>query len=185
MAAPPTLGFYSQSIISPAMSLDGQRLDPSRYAVIPRTISFIVRQNEVLLLKLPSDRAGWSGQYNGIGGHVERGEDPSTAARREVFEETGLKLLTQQLCGIVTIDTGNTPGIGLFVFTGQLIEGDLEASPEGMPTWLPLDGLAEFDLVDDLDFLLPEALKAHYDGAVFFATYAYDSKGELLISLAE
>ena len=53
------------------MSLDGQRLDQGRYAVIPRTLSFIVRQNEILLIKLASNRAGWSGRYNGIGGHVE------------------------------------------------------------------------------------------------------------------
>ena len=185
MAASPTLGFYSQSIISPAMSLDGQRLDPNRYAVIPRTISFIVRENEVLLIKLPSDRGGWSGRYNGIGGHIERGEDPSTAARREVFEETGLKMLTQQLCGIVTIDTGDTLGIELFVFVGESIEGDLEPSPEGIPAWLPLEGLAEFDLVEDLDFLIPGALKAHSDGGIFFAAYTYDSQGKLQVSLAE
>jgi 8-oxo-dGTP diphosphatase len=167
------------------MSLDGQRLDPGRYAVIPRTISFIVRQNEILLAKLPSDHAGWSNRYNGIGGHMEIGEDPSSAARREVLEETGLKLLDQHLCGVVTVDTGEILGIGLFVFVGERFEGDLEASAEGIPDWLPIDGLAEFSLVEDLDFLIQQALKAHSEGTVFFAVYTYDSQGELQISLAE
>ena len=167
------------------MSLDGQRLDPGRYAVIPRTISFIVRQDEVLLIKLPSDRAGWSGRYNGIGGHVEIGEDPASAARREVLEETGLKLLDQHLCGVVTVDTGESPGIGLFVFVGEATEGDLQTGPEGTPAWLPLDRLAEFSLVEDLDFLIPQALRAQANKEVFFAAYSYDSQGELQISLAE
>jgi 8-oxo-dGTP diphosphatase len=167
------------------MSLDGQRLDPGRYAVIPRTISFVVRQNEILLIKLPSDRAGWSGRYNGIGGHVEIGEDPSTAARREVREETGLKLLDQHLCGVVTVDTGAIPGIGLFVFVGESFEGNLEAGAEGIPDWLPLDSLDEFNLVEDLDFLIPQTLKAHSEESVFFAVYTYNSQGKLQISLAK
>jgi len=167
------------------MSLDGQRLDPTRYAVIPRTISFIVRQNEILLIKLPPDHAGWAGRYNGVGGHVEIGEDPVSAARREVLEETGLTVADQILCGVVTIDTGNSPGIGLFVFVGKVIKGNLGASSEGTPAWLALDDLGAFQLVEDLDFLIPQALQAYSEDTVFFAAYTYNSQGELQIALAE
>ena len=167
------------------MSLDGQRPDPGRYAVIPRTISFIVRQSEILLIKLPKDHPGWAGRYNGVGGHVEIGEDPLSAARREVLEETGLTVSGQNLVGVVTVDTGHSPGIGLFVFVGEAIEADLEASSEGIPAWLPLDGLAGFQLVDDLEFLIPQALEAHSESTVFFAVYTYNSQGELQIALAE
>jgi len=167
------------------MSLDGQRLDPGRYAVIPRTISFIVRHSEILLIKLPPDHSGWAGRYNGVGGHVEIGQDPWSAARREVLEETGLTVVDQKLCGIVTVDTGDSPGIGIFVFVGKSIEGSLEASSEGTPAWLPLDDLAAFQLVEDLEFLIPQALKAYSESTVFFAVYAYNSQGELQISVAE
>jgi 8-oxo-dGTP diphosphatase len=167
------------------MSLDGQRLDPGRYAVIPRTISFIVRHSEILLIKLPPDHSGWAGRYNGFGGHVEIGEDPLSAARRELLEETGLTVSDQKLCGVVTVDTGDSPGIGLFVFVGKSIEGSLEPSSEGTPAWLPLDDLAAFKLVDDLEFLIPQALKANSESTVFFATYTYNSQGELQIALAE
>ncbi len=165
------------------MSLDGQRLDPDRYAVIPRTLSFIVRQNEILLIKLQSDHPGWADRYNGVGGHVEIGEDPLSAARREVLEETGLTVPDQHLCGVVTIDTGNSPGIGLFVFVGKAIEGSLGASSEGTPAWLPLDGLGAFQMVEDLDFLIPHALQAYSEGTVFFAAYTYNSQGKLQITL--
>ncbi len=167
------------------MSLDGQRLDPDRYTVVPRTISFIVRQNEILLIKLAADRERWSGRYNGIGGHVEPGEEPLSAARREVLEETGLSLPDQQLCGVVTVDTGGCPGIGLFVFVGEAVESDLSAGPEGAPNWLPIDRLADYDLVEDLDFLIPQALKAQSENSVFFAAYSYGTGGKLQITLTE
>ena len=167
------------------MSLDGQRLDPDRYAVIPRTISFIVRLSEILLIKLPQDHPGWAGRYNGVGGHVEIGEDPLSAARREVLEETGLTVSGQNLVGVVMVDTGHSPGIGLFVFVGKSIEGNLEASSEGTPAWLPLDDLGAFQLVEDLDFLIPHALQAYSEGTIFFAAYTYNSQGALNIALAE
>ncbi len=166
------------------MSLDGQRLDPDRYTIVPRTISFIVRQNEILLIKLADDRTRWSGRYNGIGGHIEPGEEPLSAARREVLEETGLAP-DQQLCGVVTVDTGACPGIGLFVFVGEAVESDLSAGPEGAPTWLPIDRLADYDSVEDLDFLIPQALKAQSENSVFFAAYSYDTRGKLQITLTE
>ncbi len=167
------------------MSLDGQRLDPDRYAIIPRTISFNLRQSEILLIKLPQDHPGWAGRYNGVGGHVEIGEDPLSAARREVLEDTGLTASGQNLVGVVTVDTGQSPGIGLFVFVGKSIEGNLEASSEGTPTWLPVDDLAAFQLVDDMEFLVPQALKAYSEGNVFFAAYTYNSQGALKIALTE
>ena len=166
------------------MSLDGQRLDPDRYAVIPRTISFVVRQNEVLLIKLASNREGWSDRYNGIGGHIEAGEDPLTAVMREVEEETGLST-SQALCGVVMIDVGDSPGIGLFVFVGEALTGKLSTGPEGTPTWIPLDQLDDYKLVDDLSFLLPQALQAYSEKSVFSAVYTYDSKGKLQIGLAQ
>lgn len=167
------------------MTLDDHRLDPDRYAIIPRTISFLLRQNEILLIKLASDRGGWSGRYNGIGGHVERGEEPLSAARREVLEETGLDT-SQRLCGVVTINTGGTLGVGLFVFSGEVVGSDrLSSGPEGTPAWLPLDRLAEHDLVQDLSFLIPQALKVRSEKAVFFAAYSYDTNGKLQIAMSE
>lgn len=67
------------------MSLDGQRVNLDRYSLVPRTLSFLIQDDQILLLKL--NRGAWSGLYNGIGGHIEQGEDPLSAARREVEGE--------------------------------------------------------------------------------------------------
>jgi 8-oxo-dGTP pyrophosphatase MutT (NUDIX family) len=60
----------------------------------------------MLLLRLAAGRGDWAGKLNGVGGHVERGEEPRASAIREVAEETGLTPGPSfRLCGVVLIDT--------------------------------------------------------------------------------
>ena len=105
-----------------------------------------------------------------------------SAAHREVTEETGLTSVEQRLCGVIMIDARGVAGIGLFVFVGETEDDELSVSAEGIPAWIPLDRLSDYDLVEDLTFLIPRALKAHAANEVFFATYSYDSNNNLIIS---
>src|SRR5260370_42114690 len=61
-----------------------------RYSIIPRVLCFVTWMDEVLLLKGAPDKKLWAGKYNGLGGHVERGESGHAAAQREILEESGL-----------------------------------------------------------------------------------------------
>lgn len=165
--------------------MDGQRIDANRYSQIPRTLSFLFHGEQVLLLKLGSDRAGWSGLYNGIGGHVEQGEDVLTAAIREVEEEAGLHVPNQRLCGVVMIDRGQSPGIALYVFVGELESDWMPGDHDDQPAWIPIDQLPDIPTVEDLPTLLPAALRAHREGSLFHASYSYASDGALQISLKQ
>ena len=163
------------------MSQAGQRLDPARYTIVPRTLSFLVHGQQVLLLRLGADRGEWAGRLNGIGGHIEPGEDVLTSARREIREEAGLSPGDLHLCGIVMIDVG-PPGIGLFVFVGTA-QGDppQDGGPEGEAVWVDLGHLSEQATVEDLPELLPRALEAYARQTCFFAGYRYDETGRLRI----
>ena len=163
------------------MSQAGQRLDPSRYTIIPRTLSFLMRGHQVLLLRLGADRGEWAGRLNGIGGHIEACEDVLASARREIREEAGLTPGDLRLCGVVLIDAG-PPGIGLFVFVGTA-QGDLpqQSGPEGQAVWVDLDRLSEEATVEDLPELLPRALEGYAGKICFFAHYRYDPTGRLRI----
>ncbi|HLB48576.1 MAG TPA: NUDIX domain-containing protein, partial [Anaerolineales bacterium] len=65
------------------MPATDQGIRPERYQLIPRVLIFITHGREVLLLKGAPTKRIWASKYNGVGGHVERGEDFISAARRE------------------------------------------------------------------------------------------------------
>ncbi|NIS81517.1 MAG: NUDIX domain-containing protein [Anaerolineales bacterium] len=165
------------------MTLQGQRVQASRYTLIPRTLSFLVRQDSVLLIQIPEDRGAWSGRLNGIGGHIEQGEDPLSSALREIREETGLEPVDLKLCGVVIVDTGTKPGIGLYVFVGGAGDNKPQASLEGSPTWIPQSKLESYQLVEDIPILLPRALQSYDTGVPFSAFYQYDENDQLVVKL--
>ncbi len=129
----------------------------NRYKVIPRTLIFITNKNKILLLKGDSKKKLWADKYNGIGGHIEKGEDVYQSALRELFEETGLKNIPLTLRGSITIDVEESTGISLFVFTGQYKSGEVSPSEEGTLNWVPMEKLSEYPLVEDLYELIPRS----------------------------
>lgn len=167
------------------MSLAGQRVQPERYSLIPRTLSFLLRDRDVLLLRLPDNRGAWGGLYNGIGGHIEQGEDPLSAARREILEETGLTPEGLKLCGVVNVDTGKEIGIGLYVYVGEIQSGNFRISPEGEPGWIPLEQIDQTPVVEDIPLLLPKAIDAYMSMIPFSAVYSYNAEDKLSIKFAE
>ena len=56
------------------------------------TLCFVCHGDELLLLRHPVGGRRFPGQWNGVGGHVEPGEDVCSAAHRELREEAGLEL---------------------------------------------------------------------------------------------
>ncbi len=50
------------------------------YTVYPRTLVFLIRGDEVLLIRRHAGARLFPGLFNGVGGHMERGEDVLSAA---------------------------------------------------------------------------------------------------------
>ena len=158
-----------------------QGLQPDRYHFILRVLIFIIHEREVLLLKGAPTKRLWANKYNGVGGHVERGEDIASAARREIEEETGLAVSDLRFRGMITIDTGEPSGIGMFVFTAHAIHRETVSSLEGTLEWIPFDWVQSLDLVEDVPTLLPRVLSMSDDAPPFFGRYWYDTEGHLQI----
>lgn len=152
---------------------------PERYTIIPRTLCFLINGKEVLLIHIPEDHHEWGGKLNGVGGHIEEGEDPLSSAYREIMEETGLRPEGLKLCGVVAINTGSVPGIGLYVFCGRVGEDEPTASSEGTPVWVPIDAVEDYPIVEDLSVLLPEVIKSYTEGDPFSALYEIVLGGEI------
>jgi 8-oxo-dGTP diphosphatase len=157
----------------------------NRYQVIPRTLCFVMHGDEVLLLLGGPTKRLWAGLYNGLGGHVEPGEDIYSSAIREVKEEAGLDVHDVLLRCVVHADAGD-PAVGIlfFVFTAVADGKHVQPSDEGTLEWVPIDALPAERLVEDLPVLLPKILGMRPTEPPLFAAYSYDVNDRLAISFA-
>ncbi|MBC8099658.1 MAG: NUDIX domain-containing protein, partial [Armatimonadetes bacterium] len=126
------------------------------------------------------------GRYNGVGGHIERDEDPYTSAKREILEETGLVVSRLRLRAVYNIDAGAASGVMLHVFTAISSQrAPLAESPEGTLYWIPIADLSAYDLVEDLPLILPRILAMPDDAPPLFVHVSYDERDQLVMQFAQ
>ena len=117
-----------------------------------------MRQNGKTLMvhriKKPNDIH--EGKWNGLGGKFEPGETPEECARREIFEESGLRVKKLVLKGLLSFPLfARDEDWYAFVFVGMIIEGSLIESPEGMLQWIDDSKLTELNLWEGDRTFLP------------------------------
>lgn len=164
----------------------GANATQGRWLTILRTLCFIVNGDDVLLMKRAAHKRVFPNRFNGVGGHIERFEDPLSSARREIREETGLEIRELLLRAVYNIDAGEATGIALYVFVGRSDNREfVEQTDEGTLHWVPMDALATYDLVEDLPAILPRLLHMPPDAQPLFVHVSYDADDQLVMRFAE
>lgn len=162
------------------MPIKDQGILGDRYTLVPRTLIFLTHNNYILLQKGSSNKKIWAGLYNGIGGHVEPGEDILASAKRELAEEAGITQVDLDLKGIITIDINEKNGIIIFVFHGVPGNTAIRPNHEGTLKWHTINEVPNLPLVEDIPNLLTKVIVAHPLNKLFYAHYTYDNCGNLV-----
>jgi 8-oxo-dGTP diphosphatase len=163
----------------------GANATTNRWLTIPRTLSFVLNGDDVLLMKRAPHKRVFPNCYNGVGGHIERDEDPLTSAKREIKEETGLNVRDLDLCAVYNIDAGEATGIILFVFTAVSESRDVTANDEGTLHWVGRGAIMQLDLVEDLPIILPRIFTRRAGDLPHFVHVSYDAADQIQMRFAE
>lgn len=75
------------------------------------------------------------GLWNGVGGHLEAGENPLEGCLREIREETGYQLNTARFCGTLTWQGYEIEAGGLYIFTAEAPTSAPAGNGEGRLAW--------------------------------------------------
>ena len=134
---------------------------------------YLLRDNQVLFLvrQKKNDDSHIQGIYMPIGGHVELGEGICECAIREVEEESGIKVKSLDLKGVVYI-RGQASGQSdtvMFVFTSRDFEGEPVDGNEGTFEWVDRTDFDRINLYEgDREYF-----KLLFDHQFFVLDYLY------------
>lgn len=99
------------------------------------TLCYIEKDNKYLMLhRVKKDHDQSHGKWLGIGGKFEDKESPDECLLREVYEETGLKLTSYRLRGIVSFISDIYETEYMFLYTADGFDGILFEEPDGSLT---------------------------------------------------
>ncbi len=126
--------------------------------------ALLVREGRVLLGRRTS-KVRFAGLWDAFGGHIERGESPEEALRRELREELAIDVTLARILHIyedIDPTSGETFRHHLFLVTGWDGEPGIANEEHSEIRWYRPDEVAELNLMPSLK----EAIAVHVAGNV-------------------
>ncbi|KAM4698490.1 oxidized purine nucleoside triphosphate hydrolase isoform 1-T2 [Rhinophrynus dorsalis] len=122
------------------------------------TLVLVVQPPKILLGM--KKRGFGVGRWNGFGGKVQNGETIEDAAKRELWEESGLTVESLQKMGQIKFEfVGNTELLDVHVFRADTYTGEPTESEEMRPEWFDLENIPYDGMWPDDTYWLPLLLQ--------------------------
>jgi len=139
------------------------------------TLCIVQEPNRVLLGM--KKRGFGAGLWNGFGGKVEPGETIEDAAKREVLEESGIRILDLLSAGQVEFKFAGEPDIlEVSIFKALSFEGSPIETEEMEPRWFTLDKIPFDKMWPDDKYWMPLLLQ----DKKFKGKFTFESKNKIL-----
>ncbi|XP_075035652.1 oxidized purine nucleoside triphosphate hydrolase isoform X2 [Mixophyes fleayi] len=139
------------------------------------TLVMVVQPQRILLGM--KKRGFGAGRWNGFGGKVQNGETIEEAAKRELWEESGLTVDTLQKMGQIKFEfVGSTELLDVHVFRADEFKGEPSESEEMRPQWFQLEDIPYDGMWPDDIIWLPLLLK----GKKFLAYFKFEGHDKIL-----
>ncbi|MCX8190529.1 MAG: 8-oxo-dGTP diphosphatase [Candidatus Diapherotrites archaeon] len=139
------------------------------------TLCMICKNGKILLQKKAKGKFG-EGKWNMPGGKVRNGETCIEAAKREVLEETGLKV--KKLCEVGKInfffENSNEPAWVVHVFSAKSFSGLERPNEEGELKWFDTKELPFNEMWPDDKHWYPLLLAGKNFEGNFFFTHGFE-----------
>ena len=144
------------------------------------TLCYLERDGSLLMLFRNKKAVDENhGKWIGVGGKFEEGETPEECAVREVYEETGLKVGSLRLRGIITFVMQPLTTEYMFLYTCDDFSGELsepDACPEGILRRVEKEKLDELPMWEGDRIFLRLLMEEH---PFFSLKLCYDQDGSL------
>lgn len=137
------------------------------------TLLFLRREGEILLAMKKRDFG--KGNWNGVGGKVDRGETVAEAAVRECQEEIGVTPRNLQLAGHLKFYAADDPNFlhDTVIYVATEWDGDLQTTDEMEPRWFAENNIPYDHMWPDDLLWMPMLLKGRlFAGDVTVSTTA-------------
>lgn len=144
------------------------------------TICYLDNGKQLLLLhRNKREHDIHEGKWVSVGGKFEAGESPQECARREIFEETGLRAHNLIPIGFITFPdfTHDQRDWYSFVFRVTEFEGELKSCDEGTLEWVDYNEVLKKPTWEG-DYLFLEWVLT--DQPFFWASFTYNDEGQLI-----
>ncbi len=136
----------------------------------------LIHQHPKLLLGMKKRGFG-AGRWNGFGGKVANGESIEEAAKREMLEESGVKVYQMEKMGVLDFCWKNgVEEIEVNVFKVKNFSGIPTESEEMRPHWFDVANIPFKDMWQDDTFWLPLFL----ENKKFRGKFIFDGKDNIL-----